>query len=138
MAKPISSEGMYRCFLVLEVLRSTGLREFPMQLASMFFYIASHDGCLQQELEEACSQSNSAVSRNVDWLGAMNRRGEPGLGFVRREKDHIDGKRWRVWLTPKGEQFCRLVQHQLKGAPKPDKAHFPNWTDPYEDNQDLG
>ena len=108
-----AAEGMRRCYLVVEVLRSTGLREFPMQLATVFFYIASHNGCLQQDLEEHCSLSSSSISRNVDWLGSMNRRGEPGLSFVRREKDHIDGKRWRCWLTPKGEQIAQLISNQI-------------------------
>lgn len=109
----LTDEDLYRCYLVMEVIRSTGEREFPMQLASTFFWIASHNGCLQQDLQRTTSMSSSSVSRNVDWLGQLTRFGKPGLRLVRRERDDIDRKRYRLFLTPKGEQFSRLIAQQL-------------------------
>ena len=43
--------------LVAECLPIKGEREFPMQLASTFFYIAANDGCRQQDLVNATSMS---------------------------------------------------------------------------------
>ena len=110
---PLTSEEVYRAYLVIEVLRSTGEREFPMQLASTFLWIAAHDGCRQEDLGEAISMSPSSVSRNVSWLGSKHRLGKEGLRLVRRERDPQDYKRWRLYLTPKGLQFSRLIEKQI-------------------------
>lgn len=115
--KPLlTSEEVYRAYLVVEVLRSTGEREFPMQLASTFLWIAAHDGCRQEDVIAATSMSPSSVSRNVTWLGPKHRLGKEGLKLVRRERDPDDPKRWRLYLTPKGLQFSRLIEKQLTSA----------------------
>lgn len=105
---------VYRMFKALEVLRSTGEREFPLQLAVVFCWVASHDGCLQADLPKALSMTSASVSRCLDWLSAEHRLGKPGLNLIRKERDLIDRKRWRVWLTAKGEQFRRLIERQLE------------------------
>lgn len=111
----VTNDSLYRLYLVLEVLRSTGEREFPMQLAGTFFWIAAHDGCLQEELAEAMSTTLSSVSRNVTWLGPRHRLGKEGLKLVRREKDPIYPRKWRLYLTPKGTQFINLIEQTLSG-----------------------
>ena len=108
-----TSDPLYRIYLVLEILRSTGEREFPLQLASTFTWIAAHDGCLQEDLSVATSMSKSSVSRNVSWLGLKHRLGKEGLRLVRREKDEADRKRYRLYLTPKGQQFSNLITQTL-------------------------
>tara|TARA_R100001463_G_scaffold132359_1_gene192972 strand:+ start:4828 stop:5202 length:375 start_codon:yes stop_codon:yes gene_type:complete len=108
-----TSDPIHRIYLVLEVLRSTGELEFPLQLAVTFLWIAAHDGCRQEDLGEATSMGASSVSRNVTWLGPRHRLGKDGLKLVRREKDPDDPKRWRLFLTPKGKQFSRLIEKQL-------------------------
>ena len=114
--QPLSSEALYRCYLIMELLRSTGEREFPLQLASCFFYIASHDGCLQEEVIQATQLSPSSVSRNVSWLGAYHRlEHRSGLRLVRRERDPDHYKRWRLFLTPKGKQFVNLIECHVDG-----------------------
>lgn len=111
----LTNEALYRAYLVVEVLRSTGEREFPMQLASTFLWIASHDGCLQEDLPDAISMSPSSVSRNVTWLGQSHRSGREGLHLVVRRRDTINPKRWRLFLTRKGVQFVNLIEKQLEG-----------------------
>lgn len=86
-----------------------------MQLATTFFWIASHDGCRQEDLVHATSMTAGSVSRNVSWLGSKHRLGKEGLKLVRRERDPDDRKRWRLYLTPKGQQFMRLIEKQLEG-----------------------
>ena len=109
-----NSDPLYRIYLVLEVLRSTGEREFPLQLAVTFLWIASHEGCRQEDLIKATSMSSSSVSRNVTWLGPRHRlETKQGLKLVRREKDPSDPKRWKIYLTPKGKQFAQLIEKQL-------------------------
>jgi DNA-binding MarR family transcriptional regulator len=104
---------MLKAYLLTEVLRATGEREFPLQLASTFFWIAAHDGCRQEDLVNATSMSSSSVSRNVSWLGPRHRLGKDGLKLVIREKDPRDPKRYRLFLTPKGKQLSSLIQNTL-------------------------
>ena len=110
----LTSEACYRCYLIMEILRSTGEKEFPLQLASCFFYVASHDGCLQEEVVAFTKLSASAVSRNVSWLGSHHRlEHRQGLKLVRRERDAADYKKFRCFLTPKGQQFANLIEQHM-------------------------
>lgn len=111
----LSSEGALRSFYVVELMRSTGEKEFPAQLMSCFLWIASHNGCRQEDLKKACSISPGAVSRNVTWLGPQHRlKHRSGLKLVRRERDLENYKAWRLYLTPRGEIFLNVLeQHAL-------------------------
>lgn len=109
----LSSEGALRSFYVVELLRSTGEKEFPAQLMSCFLWIASHNGCKQEDLQKACSISPGAVSRNVTWLGPRHRLSHrSGLKLVRREVDPDNYKAWRLYLTPRGEIFLKVLEQQ--------------------------
>ena len=108
---PITSESAQRAFLLTELMRSTGEREFPAQLMSVFYFVAAHNGCKQEEVIKGCGLSPSSVSRNITWLGPQHRlEHRSGLKLVRRERDPHDYKRWRLYLTPKGETFLSLVE----------------------------
>ena len=107
-----TNEDLYRFYLALEVLR-TKEREFPAQLASTFLFVCSHNGCRQEDSIEATSMSSSSVSRNVQWLGPRHRLGKDGLHLIYRERDPDDPKRYRIYLTRKGEQLARLIAEQL-------------------------
>ena len=91
----------------------TGEHEFPMQLASTFFYIAANDGCRQEDLVNSTSMSSSSVSRNVSWLGPQHRLRKDGLKLVYRGRDSEDQKRWRIFLTPKGKQLKNMIETTL-------------------------
>ena len=56
----LTSEGAMRAFMAVELMRSTGEREFPAQLMSIFFWIAAHDGCRQEDLAQECNISYKA------------------------------------------------------------------------------
>ena len=109
----VTNEPMLKAYLMTEVLRATGEREFPLQLASTFFWIAAHDGCRQEDLVTATSMSSSSVSRNVSWLGPRHRLGKDGLKLVYRERDPQDPKRWRIFLTPKGKKLKNMIETTL-------------------------
>ena len=138
----LTSEGAMRAFYVVELLRSTGEREFPAQLMAVFFWIAAHNGCKQEDLVKACNMSASSVSRCVTWLGPRHRlEHRSGLKLVRRERDPDNYKAWRIYLTPKGDIFTNLLENYAT-APSSDPI-FTSTIDQMNaydnnDDQDLG
>ena len=126
----LTSECALRAFYIIELLRSTGEREFPAQLMSIFFWIAAHDGCRQEDLAKACNMSTSSVSRCVTWLGPRHRiETRSGLKLVKRERDPNNHRAWRLFLTPKGRVFTNLLEENARlniglkaGAPRYDQA----------------
>lgn len=105
--------SLHRMYMAFEVLRATE-REFPAQLVSTFLYICTHNGCRQEDLMEATSMTSSSVSRNVTWLGPKHRLGKDGLKWIYREVDPIDPKRYRLYLSRKGEQIAKLLEKTLE------------------------
>ena len=129
-----------RAYMAVELLRSTGEREFPAQLMSIFFWIAAHDGCKQEDLAQECNISTSSVSRCVTWLGPQHRlEHRSGLKLIRKERDPDNYKAYRLYLTPKGKVFTNLLDNfseqpltQLINAKEELQSHDD------ETNQDLG
>jgi len=111
--KNIERPALQRMYMAFEVLRAKE-REFPAQLVSTFLYIANHNGCRQEDLMVGTSLSSSSVSRNVTWLGPKHRSGKDGLKLVYREIDPDDPKRYRVYLSRKGEQMATLLENTLE------------------------
>jgi len=104
---------------------------------SIFFWIAAHDGCRQEDLAEACTISTSSVSRCVTWLGPRHRlEHRSGLKLIRKERDPDNYKAWRLFLTPKGKVFTKYLDNYSKQA-------FADFTKAKEDlkshdDEDLG
>ena len=88
-------------------------REIPGQLVSTFLYIASHDGCHKQALEQELGFTTASSSRNTDWLsdGRMGIK-HPGLGLITKEQD---GRRQRLRLTPRGKDLARQMKSIIYG-----------------------
>ena len=104
-----------RAFMAVELMRSTGEHEFPAQLMAIFFWIASHNGCKQEDLIKDCNISKSSVSRCVTWLGPRHRlEHRSGLKLVRRERDPDNWRGYRLYLTPKGDTFVNLLDNYTK------------------------
>jgi len=107
----VTSEESLCAFNVVELFRSTGEREFPAQLMSIFLWVAAHDGCKQEWLPEAVGMSASSVSRCVTWLGPQHRlEHRSGLKLIRRERDPKNHRAYRLYLTPKGKSFVTLIK----------------------------
>jgi|TARA_B100001564_G_scaffold67165_1_gene52902 DNA-binding MarR family transcriptional regulator len=85
-------------------------REIPGQLVSCFLYIASHDGCHKQAMEEALNLTTASASRNTDWLAA-GRWGvdSKGLGLITKEKIKGD-RRIALRLTSEGKDLARTMK----------------------------
>ena len=141
----VTSEGAFRAFYIVELLRSTGEKEFPAQLMSIFFWIAAHNGCKQEDLIKECNISKSSVSRCVTWLGPQHRlEHRSGLKLVRRERDPDNWRGWRLYLTPKGEIFTNLLDNYNRAPLKPGSPVFTQAKEEIEayddnsDSEDLG
>ncbi len=131
-----------RAFRIIELLRSTGEKEFPAQLMAVFFWIAAHNGCRQEDIAKACNLSASSVSRNVTWLGPSHRLDHrSGLKLIRRERDPDNYKAWRIYLTPKGEIFTNLLENFATASsddPEYTKAKEALDQDNTNSSEDLG
>jgi DNA-binding MarR family transcriptional regulator len=90
-------------------------REIPGQLVSAFLYIASHNPCHKQAMEEDLDFTTSSASRLTDWLSEYHRLGKPGLGLIVKNKDPTDFRRILITLTPKGESLARQMKEHLYG-----------------------
>ena len=124
---PISSQAALRVHAIVELMRSTGEREFPAQLMGVFFWIASHDGCKQEDLVKFCNMTPSSVSRCVTWLGPRHRlEHRSGLRLIRRERDPENYKAWRLYLTPKGKSFVHLIEDYWTQPVRDDLPNLPN------------
>ena len=85
--------------------------EFPAQLLSTLLYVASHDCCHKQALEEDLSFTTASGSRNTDRLSATHRLNKPGLNLLTKEADPGNRRRLQLKLTPQGQ----VLIDQLKG-----------------------
>jgi DNA-binding MarR family transcriptional regulator len=135
----LTSEGAHRAWMVVELMRSTGEREFPAQLMSVFLYIAAHNGCRQSDVAKHCNMAASSVSRSITWLGPRHRlEHRSGLKLVRRERDIDDWRAWTLHLTPRGETFVGLLE-QIQTMPLDSNTTYTmEADDDTNDDQDLG
>ena len=99
-------------FRANEVIRKhANEREFPAQVCSIFLLIAGQGDMRQGDIADATGLSNSAVSRNVSWLGPRNTlKRRSGLRWIEIYPDPKDYKRNRVRLTALGR---RVIQEAI-------------------------
>lgn len=76
-------------------------------------YIASHDGCHKQAMEEDLGMNKAAGSRNTDWLARLHRLGRPGLNLITKEVDNSDKRRSVLKLTRKGKDLVHKITRIL-------------------------
>jgi DNA-binding MarR family transcriptional regulator len=103
---------MERVLHAVDLLRGMD-REMPAQVLATFFYIASHNNCHKQAMEEELEMSNSSGSRNTDWLSDLHRLRKPGLGLITKEIDPTNRRRQILTLTPKGEAIAKQIEEIL-------------------------
>jgi DNA-binding MarR family transcriptional regulator len=89
--------------------------EVPAQLITVFLYIASHNPCHLQAIEEDTGLSPNSTSRNTDWLSTHHRLGKPGLGLIRKIVDPKNRRRRMAELTRKGEMLAATIKEELYG-----------------------
>lgn len=90
-------------------------REIPAQVVSCFLYVASHNPCHKEALEEDLGYTTASSSRNIDWLSGKHRLNKPGLDLVIKERDPSNKRRLLLYLSPKGEQLVNDLRNDLYG-----------------------
>lgn len=84
-------------------------------MLATFFYVASHNNCHKQALEEDLSFTTASSSRNTDWLSKIHRLNKPGLDLIIKEVDPNNKRRQTLRLSPKGEQLVKFIEDLLYG-----------------------
>lgn len=110
--KELTNSTMWSLCQIQQQFRTLD-REVTAQLVVTFLYIASHNPCHKQALEEELDFSTASASRNVDWLSHHHRLSKPGLGLVMKTKDPTNLRRYILQLTPKGESFVQQIEDLL-------------------------
>jgi DNA-binding MarR family transcriptional regulator len=87
--------------------------EVPAQLVTVFLYIASHNPCHLQAIEEDTGLSPNSTSRNTDWLSTRHRLGKPGMGLVKKYVDPRNRRRRMAELTGKGHLMVEHIKEVL-------------------------
>ena len=94
--------------------------EMPLQLQLTFLYIASHNGCHKQALEEELGYSNAAGSRNTDYLAEQHRyqlKGgtKKGMNLISKDRDPSNRRRYSLTLTKQGKALVKSLKEKLYG-----------------------
>jgi DNA-binding MarR family transcriptional regulator len=114
LRRTLTNPSIERLLKVIEVLRLLD-REMPAQVLASFLYVASHDSCHKQAMEEDLSFTTASSSRNTDWLSKFHRLNKPGLGLIVKEADPSNRRRQILRLTPKGERLIHQIEDILYG-----------------------
>lgn len=111
----VTDARLERIYLAFELLRLRD-REMPGQVACTFFYVASHDGCHKQALEQDLNMTTASASRNTDLLSKGRKgRGAQGLGLITKGKDPENGRRQVLRLTLLGKDLAQMIKQTIYG-----------------------
>lgn len=95
--------------IVRELDRNSKSQELPIQVLSLFLYIASRNNCNKQTAEDYLKMSKASASRNTDWLSRTHYNGRPGLNLIRKEVDPLDRRKSTLRLTRKGRDLVEKL-----------------------------
>lgn len=112
-----TDEDLSSLLTAWETLRLTH-REIPAQAVTCLLYVASHNPCHKQAIEEDQNLTTASCSRMIKFLYDKQPRPgvkTPGLGLVHRYTDPSNKRRHLVKLTPKGEQLVKLIKQTIYG-----------------------
>ena len=112
-----TDDKLHRLLTAWEILR-TQHREIPAQAVTVLLYVASHNPCHKQAIEEDQSLTTASCSRMIDVLcDGHGRKGvqTKGLGLITKTTDPSNKRRHLLSLTPKGEQLSKLIKQMIYG-----------------------
>ena len=95
--------------VIRELDRNSKSHELPIQVVSLFLYIASRNNCNKQDAEDHLTMSKASASRNTDWLSRTHYNGRPGLNLIRKEVDPYDRRKSTLRLTRKGRDLVEKL-----------------------------
>ena len=91
-------------------------REMPGQVVSCFLYVASHNGCHKQAMEQELGLTTASSSRNTDILSkGRPGRGAEGLDLITKEVDPTNRRRQTLTLTPRGKSLAQQMKTIIYG-----------------------
>lgn len=93
-------------------------REIPAQAVTVLLYVASHNPCHKQAIEEDQDMTTASCSRMIALLNeGYGRKGvkTPGLGLIERYTDPGNSRRQMCKLSKKGEQLVHLIKSTIYG-----------------------
>ena len=82
----------------------------PIHFVQIFLLVGREGQMTFQELMGELNLTNSAISRSVMAMGEIHRKGKPGFDLLETRKDHREGRRFLVSLSPKGKALYRQLQ----------------------------
>ena len=115
LSREVTDKQIERVLKVFKELRLQK-REMSAQELATLFYIASHNNCHKQALEEDLNFSTASGSRNTDKLSKTHRLPNvQGLDLIVKEVnlDEPTPRRQRLRLTKKGEDLIKHIKQIL-------------------------
>ena len=103
----MDSRLLARALDLFAVLDPTHL---PAHFIQVFLVVAQDGPCSFSHIETRLNLSNSAVSRTIQALGTINRKGNHGFGLVAVERDPEEGRRFLAFLTARGHALYRQIE----------------------------
>ena len=82
----------------------------PAHFIQIFLIVARDGPCTFSHIENRLQLSNSAVSRTIQALGTVSRKGTQGFGLVTVERDPAEGRRYLAVLTSRGHALYRQIE----------------------------
>ena len=85
-------------------------REIPAQMMITYLYVATHNRCHKQALEEDLSFSSASGSRNTDYLSPTHRLKKKGFSLLEKKYDQFNRRRLTLELTPDGKKLAEELE----------------------------
>lgn len=114
LRRQLTDPDIERLLKVINLIRMFD-REMPAQVLATLFYVAAHENCHKQAMEEDLHFTTASSSRNTDWLSKFHRLNKPGLNLIIKEADPFNKRRQVLRLSPKGEQLIDEIKGLLYG-----------------------
>ena len=112
LRKQLTDDRLINLLKALEYLRTEvapELDHIPLQVVSTFLYVATHNDCHKQQIEQVFGLSVASGSRCTDFLCEKNRVGKDGLGLITKEVDPSNRRRQVLSLTVKGHKTAERI-----------------------------
>lgn len=102
------------------VTAMTALREaegdMNLSKAQTLLHVYLQPGIAQMDVPAVVDTSNPAATRNVQDWALLNRKSQPGRGFIRQVQDPENRKRYLLSPTSKGQDFLRKMTARVNEA----------------------
>lgn len=112
--RTVTNPKMERVQRMMNLLRLLD-REVPAQVLATFFYVAAHDNCHKQAVEQDLQLSTAAGSRCTEKLTDQSWINKPGLDLIIKEIDPANKRRQQLRLTAKGRALVHQIEEILYG-----------------------